>query len=77
MAHDVAAMHFGHDAVVEMKIRTADCAGGHLDNRVAAVLDLWIGDTLTANVVLTVPGQGLHGRFSFQMVERQVRRVHA
>jgi len=77
VAHDVAAMHFGHDAVVEMKIRTADCAGGHLDNRVAAVLDLWIGDTLTANVVLTVPGQGLHGRFSFQMVERQVRRVHA
>ncbi len=72
VAHDVAAMHVGHDAIIEVEIRAADGAGRHFNDCVAAVLDFWIGDTLTANVVLSVPGECLHCRSSFRIEGWQV-----
>jgi hypothetical protein len=43
-----------------MEVRTADRAGGDLDDRVASVLDLGIRYTLAADIVLAVPGQRFH-----------------
>jgi hypothetical protein len=44
MAEHIALFHGGHDAVEQMKVRAADRAGRHLDDRVTSVLDLGIGN---------------------------------
>ena len=55
VAEDVAALHGGHEAVVEMQVGAADGAGGDLDDGVARMLDLRVGDRVAADVVLAVP----------------------
>jgi len=60
MTEDVAFFHRGHDAVEQMEVRTADRAGGDLDDGIASVLDFWIRHALAADVVLAVPRKGFH-----------------
>ena len=60
VAENVALFHRGHDAVEQMQVRTADGAGGDLDDGVASVLDLGIRHGVASNVVLAVPGQRFH-----------------
>jgi hypothetical protein len=60
MAEDVALFHGGHDAIEQMQVRTADGAGGDLDDGVTPVLDLGIRHRVASNVVLAVPGQRSH-----------------
>ena len=55
MAENVALLHRGHDAVEKMEVRSADRAGGDLDDGVASVLDLGIRHALAADIVLAVP----------------------
>ena len=73
MAEDVALFHRGHDAIEQMQVRTADGAGGDLDDGVAPVLDLGIRHRVASNVVLAVPGQRPHPKISVpQNVPRQI-----
>src|SRR4051812_41866337 len=60
MTEYVALFHRGHDAVEQVQIRTADSAGGDLDDRVAPVLDPGIRHCVASNVVLAVPGERFH-----------------
>ncbi|MNY13134.1 hypothetical protein D3C86_1462510 [compost metagenome] len=60
MSEDVARMHAGNDAVVEMQVGAADGRGGDLDDGVPRIDDLRIGDRVHPNVVLAVPGQCAH-----------------
>jgi len=55
MAEDVAGFHRRLVAVEQVEIGAADRAGGDLDDRIARVLDLGIGDGVDAHVALTVP----------------------
>ena len=55
VAEDVAALHRRLVAVEQMKIGAADRAGGDLDDRVAGMLDLGIGNGVDANVAFSVP----------------------
>ena len=48
VAEDVAVFHGGHEAAHQVKIRAADGAGRDLDDDVAPVLDLGIGNRLAA-----------------------------
>ena len=58
---DVAALHRRHQAIHQMKVRTADCATRHLDDDISAVLDFRVGDIIAANIVGAVPAERLHG----------------
>jgi hypothetical protein len=60
VAHDVARLHAGHEAVVEMQVGTADGAARDPDDRITRMLDLRIGNFIAADVGLTVPAQGPH-----------------
>ena len=62
VAHDVARLHAGHEAVVEVQVRAADRAARHLDDGVAGVLDLRIGHRVVADVLFAVPAQRAHVR---------------
>ena len=55
MAKDVTNLHGGLIAIEQVEIRPADCAGGDLDDRIARMLDLGVGDGVDANIALTVP----------------------
>ena len=60
VSHDVAGQH-GRDEVMEqMKVRAADGAARHLDDGVARILDLGVGDGVAADVFLAVPNEGSH-----------------
>ncbi|MNR20584.1 hypothetical protein D3C85_1374340 [compost metagenome] len=61
MAENVAAVHAGDDAVIEVEVRAADGGGGDLDDGVARIDDLGIGDRVHPNIVFAVPGQCAHG----------------
>jgi hypothetical protein len=58
---DVAALHRRHQAIHEMKVRTADRAARHLDDDISAVLDFRVGDVIAANIIRAVPAERLHG----------------
>ena len=60
VAHDVAGQHAGNEVVEEMQVRAADGAARHLDDGVARILDLGIGDGVAADVFLAVPNEGSH-----------------
>jgi hypothetical protein len=55
VAEDVAALHGGLVAVEEMKVGAANGAGGDLDDRIAGMLDLGIGNRIDPNVAFSVP----------------------
>ena len=61
MPEDVAALHRRHQAIQQMKVRTADRAARHLDDDIATVLDFRVGDVIAANIVRAVPAERLHG----------------
>src|ERR1700716_3049124 len=71
MAQDVAALHAGHIAVVEMQVRAADRAARHLHDGVARVLDPGIGNLVAVDVLGAMPTQRPHGRTSSLVVVRQ------
>ena len=56
MADDIAVLHRGNDAVIDMQVGTADGAGRDLDDRIASVLDLGIRNFLAAHVAFAMPG---------------------
>ena len=60
MADDVAGLHAGHEAVVEVQVGAADRAARDLDDRVAGILDLRVGNSVAADVRGAVPDQGFH-----------------
>ena len=64
VAEDVARLHRRHVAVVEVQVGAADAGGRDLDDRVARVLDLRVGDGVDADVALAVPAEGSHGASS-------------
>ena len=61
---DVATLHRGHEAIHQVKVRTADRAARHLDDDVSTILDFRIGDAIAANIVRAVPAERLHERTS-------------
>ena len=60
VAHDVARHHAGDDSVIEVQVGAADGAGGDLDDGVALVLQLGVGDGVAAYVALAVPTECFH-----------------
>ena len=60
VAEDVALLHRGNVAVVEMKIRAADGGGGDLNNGVTRVQDLGVRDIFNANVAASPPAKCFH-----------------
>src|SRR4051794_29611776 len=46
--------------VEQMQVRAADRAARDLDDRVAIVFDLWVGDSIAAYIRSTVPHQCFH-----------------
>ncbi|MNI41017.1 hypothetical protein D3C73_952560 [compost metagenome] len=62
MAHDVPRMHAGNEAAVEMQIGAANRAAGHLDDRVAIVLDYRVVYRFAAYVAATMPRKSFHLR---------------
>jgi hypothetical protein len=55
VAENIAALHGRLVAVEEMKVRAADGAGSDLDDRIARVLDFWIGNRIDPDVAFSVP----------------------
>jgi hypothetical protein len=55
VAENVAALHGRLVTVEEMKVRAADGTGSYLDDRIARMLDLGIGDRIDPNVAFSVP----------------------
>ena len=62
VAHHVAGLHVRHEAAHQMQVRAADGAARDLDDGVAAILDLRVGDGFAANIFLAVPAQCAHFR---------------
>jgi hypothetical protein len=60
MAEYVTAFHLRDDAIKDVKVRAANCAGRHLDDGIPALFNFWIRYSLTPNVVLSMPNQGFH-----------------
>ena len=60
VSDDVTGMHVRDRALVDVKIRAANRAGRHLDDGVTTILDDRVGDAFAADVVLAMPGEGLH-----------------
>jgi hypothetical protein len=60
MAEYVTLFHRWHDTVEQMQVRTADRAGGDLDDGIAAMFDLGIRHPVASNLVLAMPGQRFH-----------------
>src|SRR3954470_15722859 len=60
VAHDVAGQHARNVVVKEVQVGAADGAACDLNDRVARILNLRIGDGVAANVFLAVPNQRLH-----------------
>jgi hypothetical protein len=60
VTHDIAVLHAGHVAVVEMQVGAADRATRHLDDGVARMFDLGIWNLIATDVLRAVPAQGLH-----------------
>jgi hypothetical protein len=60
VAKDIATLHPRDEAAVQVEVRAADGAGGHSDDRIAAILDLGVGDGLAADIATAVPSEGLH-----------------
>ncbi len=67
MAEHVATLHGGHQAIHEMEVGATDGAGRDLDDDVARILDLRIGDVIAANIVGAVPAESFHLDFPFQV----------
>jgi hypothetical protein len=81
VAHDVARLHAWDEVVEQVEVRSADRAARHLDDGVAAVLDLRVRHAFEAYVFLAVPDERLHA-FILPMVRapsnlRQRRRLPA
>ena len=64
VAQNVARPHRRNEAVEQVKVRPADRTRRDLDDRVAWVLDRWIGHVLDADDVGAFPADGFHGRRS-------------
>ena len=60
MAQNVATVHFGDDAVIDMKIRPADSASGDLDDDVLRMLDFGIRHAFITDIALTMPCECFH-----------------
>jgi hypothetical protein len=60
VAEYVPAFHGRLIAVEEMEVRAADGAGGDLDDCIAWMLDLRIGNFIYPNVAFSVPTQRAH-----------------
>src|SRR3954447_6203254 len=60
VANDVAGLHAGHVAVVEMQVRAADCRARDLDDGVARMLDLRVGNGVAADIFRGMPDQCTH-----------------
>jgi hypothetical protein len=62
VAHNVAALHAGHEVVVEVQVGAADGAARDLDDGVPRLLDHRIGHLVAADVRGAMPDQSLHRR---------------
>ena len=60
VAEDVARLHRRHVAVVEVEVGAADGGRGDLDDHVARILDLRVGDGVDPDVALAVPANRPH-----------------
>ena len=60
VAHDVALLHRGNEAVEEMKIGSADCGGRDLDDRVLRIEDFRVGHLLHPDFLLAFPAGRFH-----------------
>ena len=60
MSEDVTALHRRLVAVEQMKVGPADRAGRNLDDRIARMLDLGIGDGVDADVAFAMPNECTH-----------------
>ena len=73
VADDVARAHGRDIAVVEVEVGAADRGRGDLEDRVARIDDLGIGDGVDADVVAALPGYGAHKGFLRFEVGRGIR----
>ena len=60
MPDDVALLHFGNDAVENVKVRAANSSGRYLYDGIARRLNFRIGNSFATNVAFTVPAQRFH-----------------
>ena len=60
VTHDIAVLHAGHVAVVEMQVGAADRATRHLDDGISRMFDLGIGNLIATYVLGAVRAEGLH-----------------
>src|SRR5690606_27157289 len=60
VAEDVAAVHAGDDAVIEVEIRAADGGGGDPDDGGAGIGGLATGNRVHPDSGFAVPGQCAH-----------------
>ena len=60
VAHDVAGLHPGHEAVKQMQIRAAYRARRDLYDRVAWVFDYGIRNRVVLNIMLAMPSKCFH-----------------
>jgi hypothetical protein len=60
VAEDVALLHGGDEAVVEMEVRAADRRRGDLQDRVPGVEDFRVRDVFDRDLVHAVPADRFH-----------------
>ena len=77
MTHDIAVLHAGHVAVVEMQVGAADRATRHLDDGISRMFDLGIGNLIATDVLGAVPAQGLHCSSPFACFDDAARGLDA
>ena len=61
VAEDVALVHFGDVAVVDVQVGAADGGGGYFDDGVGGVVDFGIGDGFDFDLLRSIPACGFHG----------------
>src|SRR5438105_7951779 len=60
MTHDVALFHRRNEAVIEMKVRSANASARNFHDRVAWIQNSGIGDVLDSHVLYTHIANGFH-----------------
>src|SRR5947208_11272307 len=67
VAEHIATFHRWNNAAIDVQVRPADRAGSDLDDGVARILNLGVGDFLAADVTLAMPGQCSQDRKSTRL----------
>jgi hypothetical protein len=73
VAENITFFHRWHEAIHQVQIRPANATGGNLDDSIARILDLWVGDVIHPDIALTVPTERFHTINSSVIGQRELR----